>query len=708
MTRAAAYLVARLGFVLVPAWVAAAIAAVLYLPSIEQGGGSPLGGLVPGNAAALQAQKREVAVFGNTLLTPIVVVQHAPAGLTKAQLRRTAALDARIDRHRDPQLTGLRLVAPLVSPNRKAVVTYLYFAAATSETDVLATAQRFAHEVDPPGLRTGALLARQAEFGQIQRSLPWVTLGTVLLIALILAVTFRAVAPPLIVLATAGIAYTIAIRLLAWIAEERHQTVPKEVEPVLIALLLGLVTDYSIFFLAGMRRRLAAGERRVRAADGTARENLPIIVVAGLVVALGSLSLVAGHLEVFRSFGPGMALAVVVALAVATTFIPGLLALLGPAAFWPSLDRDGHAPRRRLWHALTARPVSGIVALALAAVLVVCCAGLLHLRLGFTLVRGQPPGAEVKQAQQHAQDGFAAGITAPTEVLLSGRGVGRCLDALERLEAGVAHEPGVARVVGPHTQPKIALPLFVSKRGNTARFVAVLRKEALDAKAITILRRLRTDMPMLLRRAGLSNAHVEYAGDTALADDTVAAVRTDGVRVGIAVALVNLVLLALFLRALLAPLYLLAASILAVAASLGVTTWLMQSLLHHDDLTYYVPFAAAVLLLSLGSDYNVFVVGRIWQAAGRMPLREAIADTAPRTSSTITTAGLTLAGSFGMIALIPLRPMRELALALATGILLDTFVVRSLLVPSLLALFRKREQKRHGMPLRDGEAALHE
>lgn len=708
MTRVAAFLVARLGLLLVPAWIAAAIAAVHYLPAIEQGGGSPLGGLVPGNAAALHAQQHEVDAFGNSLLTPIVVVQHANK-LTTTQLRRTASVAARIDRTRhDPRFPGLRLVAPLVSPNRTTVVTYLYFPASVSESDQLATADRFAHALDPPGLRTGALLARQSEFDQIQRSLPWVTLATVLLIALILAATFRAVVPPLLVLGTAGIAYTIAVRLIARIAEARHQAVPKEVEPVLVALLLGLVTDYAIFFLAGMRRRLAAGASRYAAADETTRENLPIILVAGLIVALGSLSLVAGHLAVFRSFGPGMALAVVVALAVATTFIPGLLALLGPLAFWPSLQRADREPRRRLWHTLTARPVSGVVAVAIVAGLLACCTGLLHLHLGFSLVRGQPPGAEVKRAQEHAQDGFSAGITGPTELLLRSPGIGGHLTAVERLEAAVRREPGVTQVVGPHTRPRIVLPLFVAKNGNSARFVAVLSDEPLDAKAISVLRHLRARMPALLRHAGLQNARVEYAGDTALADETVAAVRGDGVRVGLAVALVNLVLLALFLRAFAAPLYLLVASILAVGASLGVTTFVMQSLLHHDDVTYYVPFAAAVLLLSLGSDYNVFVVGRIWQAAREKPLRDAIADTAPRTSSTITTAGVTLAGSFGMLALIPLRPMRELALAMATGILLDTFVVRSLLVPSLLALFRRREQERHHAALGDGEAPLHE
>jgi RND superfamily putative drug exporter len=109
--------------------------------------------------------------------------------------------------------------------------------------------------------------------------------------------------------------------------------------------------------------------------------------------------------------------------------------------------------------------------------------------------------------------------------------------------------------------------------------------------------------------------------------------------------------------------------------------------LGHQDLTYYVPFAAAVLLLSLGSDYNIFIAGRIWQESERRPFREAIRYATPRASRTITVAGVTLAGSFALLALIPIRPMRELAFVMAAGILIDSFVVRSTLVPSLAAAF---------------------
>ena len=176
----------------------------------------------------------------------------------------------------------------------------------------------------------------------------------------------------------------------------------------------------------------------------------------------------------------------------------------------------------------------------------------------------------------------------------------------------------------------------------------------------------------------MSSAEVRLAGDTALAGETVETITHDLIRIGIAAFLVNFILLAIFLRALIAPLYLVLASALALAASIGLTTLFFQGFLGHEELTYYVPFAVAVLLLSLGSDYNVFVVGRIWQSAeGGLSLREAIATAAPSASRAIGVAGLALAFSFAALALIDLRQFHEFAFAMCVGVLLDAFVVRT-------------------------------
>ena len=150
---------------------------------------------------------------------------------------------------------------------------------------------------------------------------------------------------------------------------------------------------------------------------------------------------------------------------------------------------------------------------------------------------------------------------------------------------------------------------------------------------------------------------------------------------------VTLVLLALFLRSLLAPAYLLAASVLAVFATLGLTMLIARSVLGSGSLVYFVPFAAGVLLVSLGSDYNVFVVGRIWEEARRRPVADAVAVATPQASRAITTAGVALAASFAMLAVIPLEQFRQIAIAMALGVVLDAIAVRSLLVPALVALF---------------------
>jgi RND superfamily putative drug exporter len=197
-------------------------------------------------------------------------------------------------------------------------------------------------------------------------------------------------------------------------------------------------------------------------------------------------------------------------------------------------------------------------------------------------------------------------------------------------------------------------------------------------------------MPALLRAAGLPGVDVAYGGETALADDTVDRVLDDLVRVAALAIVINVLLLAIYMRALIAPLYLVGASVLAVAATFGLTTWVFQDLLGYGQLTYYMPFAVAVLLISLGSDYNVFVVGRIWQAAQDMPLRDAIATAAPRASAAIGIAGLALACSFAALALIDLRQFREFAFAMCVGVLLDAFLVRSLLIPSLISLVGER------------------
>jgi len=277
----------------------------------------------------------------------------------------------------------------------------------------------------------------------------------------------------------------------------------------------------------------------------------------------------------------------------------------------------------------------------------------------------------------------------PTEILVIGPvGSAAQTAALARLQHELAAQPGVAGLGGPASLPG-ATPVnpMLAASGGAARFVLVEQTDPLDAAAISRVRQLQDDLPALGRSAGLTGVRYEVAGETALTGDAIGSVFADLGRIALAIMLVTLLLLALFLRSLLAPAYLLTASVLAVFATLGLTILIGQAFLGYGSLVYFVPFAAGVLLVSLGSDYNVFVVGRIWEEARRRPVADAVAVAAPQASRAITTAGVALAASFAMLAVIPLEQFRQIAIAMALGVVLDAIVVRSLLVPALVALF---------------------
>jgi len=704
--RAFAGVVVGLRFLVVAAWIAAALAVTWWLPGLGSGEPLPLGGLIPDNAESAQVAQRDAEIFGVPLTTDTLVVQRDADGLSAAAQARAVARAVAASRG-PKQPEGVQLALPIANtlglfPSSRehgtTAITYLYFGSEASLSDRVAGAEAYTSQIQPddaPVGITGPAPARDQQFDEMEAALPIVEAGTVLVILLVVGLTFRALGAPLLTLFAAAISFLVARGLIPWVGTQLGIEIPQEVEPLVVALTLGIVTDYAVFYLSGMKRSLLQGNSPVESARGATIRVTPIVATAALIVVAGTAALLVGQLDFFRAFGPGLALTAAVALAVSITLVPATLAILGRLAFWPGFDetepadRFASPARESLGRFVASRPVAFVTVLLCGGLLFLGATGLPATKLGIRLISGLPGDTQEVRAAEAAGQGFAPGITAPTVVLLEGAGIGNDDLALIRLERALAGQPGVAGVLGPREQQIPAAPdgLFVAEDGNAARFVVILDQDPLGAPAIDEVRALDDALPGLLRDSGLESVQAGITGQTALASDTVQAVLDTSVRVGAAVLLVNFILLALFLRALIAPLYLLAASVASVAATIGLTKYVFQDLLGHSDLTYYVPFAAGVLLVCLGSDYNVYVVGRIWQEAERMPLREAIAFAAPRASKAIGVAGIALAASFGMLAVVPIDGFRELAFMLAVGVLLETFVVRSALIPALISLF---------------------
>jgi putative drug exporter of the RND superfamily len=709
-TRAFAGAVVGLRWLLVPAWLAAAAGCLLLAPGLRSGDPLALGGLVPSDADAIAVAERSAQHFRVPLTADTVVVQRDPDGLSAETQGRVLARAVAATRSQDnPE--GIAFALPVANtlglfPSSRergtTALTYLFFGPEASLPDQVEAANAYATTINRPddalvGV-TGPAPARFRQFEEIDSHLTIVEAATVGLILFVVGLTFRALGAPLLTLLAAAIAFFVSGGVIPWVANRLDVVVPEEVEPLVVALTLGIVTDYAIFYLAAYRRRLLQGEPRVKAARAATVLVTPIVATAGLIVVAGTGALLVGEIEIFRAFAPPLAITAAVSLVVSVTLIPSLLALVGYRLLWPGVraadigrtaaGEFSSPTREAAARFVSSGPVSIVLVVLCGALLLAAATGLTRTELAFRLISGLPADTQEREAARAAGLGFAPGVLAPTVLFLEEPGVAEDRGALVGLQQALAQQPGVAGVLGPREQiPQIPENLFVSADGNAARFVVILDDDPLSAPAINAFQDLEDRVPGLLSEAGLEEAEAGLTGQTALASQTVEAVVGSSARVGAVVVAVNFVLLALFLRALVAPLYLLAASVASVAAALGLTTLFFQGLLGHSDITYYVPFAAGVLLVSLGSDYNVYVVGRIWDELRERELRDAIAVAVPRASKAISVAGIALALSFAALAIVPVDAFREFAFMMCVGVLIETFIVRTFLVPALISVF---------------------
>ena len=318
LARGYAAIVVALRYPILLGWIGAVAAAVLYLPVLSSANDGTAS-LVPSNAPALQAEATATRLFGEPLDAQVAVVQRDARGLPAAAQEKAirAAVSTDTGHPAGGPISGLAGALPVpntggVFPSARetstTVITFLYFrpgttfAAQTAGGEQYASRNASARAAGLVGV-TGAVPATYEQGQIINQRLPWVELATLLAIAAIVGFFFLSAGAPLATLICAATAYLLATRLVAWVTQQLHTALPADVEPVLVVLLLGVTTDYTVFFMSGMRSRLAEGLPRLRAARLTTAEFAPIILAAGLLVAAGTGSLAAARMQLIRAFG---------------------------------------------------------------------------------------------------------------------------------------------------------------------------------------------------------------------------------------------------------------------------------------------------------------------------------------------------------------------------------------------------------------------
>lgn len=686
---------------------ALAVLATSSLPSLFEADSGELGNLLPHSSKALTVERESYERFGLPLLSHTLVVGSSERPLTPQQQAAAARYLARVDTRRRATLRALPLVDVRGLEPRgpgTTIAAFTYSNPALPAADREAEAKDFADRLARfGGLQradvTGSVPATEEQTRLTEQWLTWLELATIVLVVAILALYFRAIGVPLLGIATVGIAYLIASRCLGWLGVNAGISFPQEVNPVIVALLFGILTDYVVFFVSGYRNRLGEGKDSLDAATEVTADLLPVISTASLMIAGATLTLLVSGVRFLSAFGPGTAIAVLIGAAVALTFVPATIAIFGKALLWPGRRGSTAAPsaegaRGRVVGMAARHPV--LIATFCLLLLLVAASGVRKLDLGNPVVRGLPPSNSVRRGYETAASAFGPGVTGPAALVLEEREIGRERASLARFQAQLSEQDGVDAVLGPAEQQLLPrrYGAFVAPSRDAARFLLVPEADPNGSEAIGTLSHLETRLPELLRTSGLGEAQAGFAGDTAIAHELKDQTNQAFLRIAPLAILVLLLLLWVLLRNRTAPIYLVGVSALVVAASLGLTVYVFGDLLGYGELVFFVPVAAAILLLALGSDYNVFLVSRIWREAEDRELRPAIRNAGSRAGRAITVAGLTLAASFAVLALVPILAFRELAFAMAVGLLLDTMIARTLLIPALISLFGRGESKR--------------
>lgn len=680
-------------------WAVVAVAVYYYTEPLGDQTTGRVSDLVPDSAPAARAEREIADELPGPVDTAAVLVFADPEGFDVPDARRISGflgyLNGPDGPYRLEKAVPLVMEDPAPGPvgsgviGQRSLPVLLFFERGISPTGVGTSVGQIRAALDreelPGSLEagvTGAQPIQDDNEAAIVENLWLVTTATALAIFLIVAFTYRSPVAPLVPLAAIGLSIFLTLRVMARVAAETNTEIPSQVEPIITVLLFGVGTDYALFLLSRTRQALAGGADRISAARvGVERVGGVLLSSATVLIAAFAL-LVLAELGMYRALGPGLALALTVVFLVTLTLVPALLAILGRAAF----GRPGRAGRagsaRR--GPLLSRP--GLTAGVLCLALVLLASGVLGLRVGFDQVENLPDEAPSAKGYELLAGGFPAGVLAPVNVLVREEGVAGMSEELRRLESGLLGSGGFAAAIGPGDEGLLPGVSFVAEDGSAIRFLLVFYGSPYSSEALDQVGRLQEALPEVLKDAGLEGATAAVSGQTALAAaarDTSAA---DLLKVAPLVFAASYLVLALLLRTPVAPVYLLFSTVLSFAATLGAATLFFQGVLGHDGVVYYVPFALFLLLVALGSDYNIFIMAAIREEARERPLPEAVPLALRRSGPTINAAGVALAVSFGLLALIPLQDFFQVGVAVAFGILLDAFVIRTLLVPAFCLL----------------------
>jgi len=732
--------VVKYRYLVVIAWIVVVVVSSKALPSLSSEVNNQNSQFLPASSPSQQAANLATPLLGDTKnLSPVTIVAARNGGaLTLADQQ---AIAQEVDAARAvPKVVLVRGLG--LSPGGQAAQILVearvgFSDIASQKTLVDDLHATFAKISAPPGLQlhlAGDVAVNVADQQSSKETQNKTTSLSLVIVIVLLFLIFRSLLGPIVTLIPPALSLAVSMQFIGGLGAHGLK-ISQITQLLLVVLLIGAGTDYGLFLVFRVREEVRRGlEPREAVVHSLVRVGESISASAGTVI-LALLTLLFATFGVYQDLGIPLALAIGVMLLAGLTLLPALLAIFGKAVFWPS-NRSAGPETDGVWgriaSRLVARPVMTLVG-GVVLFLALAAAALGYHSGGFGGTVTAPSGSDAAAGNALLARYFPKSSANPTNLIFRySEPVWEDPTAIANAQASLQSSKLFSQLTGPldpngytftpgeyaslegqlgnpANLPAIepagssisadaynayrATAVLVSPDGKTIQFESSL--VAGDPGSTPALQAVPSVRAAVTEAAKVSGAIASgAAGQAPALHDVSSASNSDLVHI-IPIAILAIgILLALVLRSLVAPLYLIVSVALSYFAALGVATIIFIYIAGNAGLTFILPFLMFIFLLALGEDYNILVMSRIREEAHERPLREAVIRAVGRTGPTVTSAGLVLAGSFAALAIAGGGgpgggQVRAIGFGLAAGILMDTFLVRTLLVPSTVSLLKR-------------------
>ena len=504
--------------------------------------------------------------------------------------------------------------------------------------------------------------------------------ATVLIILVLLIAIYRSPLLAFIPLLATVIVYQVTNQAVALLGAGGLE-INNSTTSIMSILLFAAVIDYSLFVFSRFREELNHYEDKHEAMKHAMRATGEPVFFAGGTVLAAMLILFFADFRDYQNFAPVFGLAMLIIMLASITLVPALFTLFGRKAFWPKVPKYGEEVevKHGIWGPIAQFVVNkpGLSGGLVATFMIITALNVFNLDFEFNSVKNFPEDLPSRVGYEIVEEKFNKGDLAQTTVLLESK------DAMTEQEVAA-----FAQNLSEYEEINSASPSGITDDGKAAKITVSLTMNPYSTEAIDFIDELRTESDKLQKDANLA-AGISYTGTTAKLADEREVTDRDIIKIVALETVLILILLFVLTRSFKMPWYMMATILLSYASALGLGLFLVDVLFGYDAISTRVPVYAFIFLVALGIDYNIILVSRFLEERTKYSVKDALEIAIRNTGGVISSAGIILAATFAALMTMPIADLFVFGFMVAVGIIMDTFLIRGMLLPALILFFEK-------------------